>query len=299
MRHRATRSGSIATCGFLLLGLCGQAWAQNAASAPQSIRVNGLSMRIWTAGLEQRKAGTPVLILEAGLGSTLGTWRPVFAEVARLAPVLAYDRSGIGGSDFDNVAPTLPHVAETLHALLQSARVAPPYVLAGHSWGVAFVRTFASLYPNDVVGAVFLEATDFERTPDETAAELPPGHHESGNAPRLPEGPPGLRAEFQQLLTEGASGFASLRATRLSPSLPIAVVVGGALPPELTGASAVEMKAFKRLQIKHQAAWTLASPAGLFLMSSHAGHQVMTDDPALVVQAIKYVLDQVGQVSAK
>lgn len=222
-----------------------------------------------------------------------------FADIARVAPVLAYDRSGIGGSDFDSIAPTLPHVAETLHALLQSAHVPAPYVLAGHSWGAAFVRAFASLYPNDVVGAVFLEATDFERTPDETAAELPPGTHESGNAPRLPEGPPGLRAEIQQLLAEGATGFASLRAMRLSPAVPIAVVVGGALPADLPAASVVEMKAFKRFQIKHQAAWTLASPAGLFLMSSRAGHQVMTDDPALVLQGIKHVLDQASQSSAK
>lgn len=281
----------IARVGAVTLAVCHVAWAQTPTSLPQTVQVNGRGMRIRTAGFEHRKTGTPAVILEAGLGSTIESWQPVFEDISRLAPVIAYDRSGIGKSEFDNVPPTLAHVAETLHALLQSASIQGPYVLVGHSWGVAFVRTFVDRYPTEISGAVFLEATDFERTPEETAAELPPGTDVEDNAPRLPEGPPGFRAEVQQLLAEGATYFATLRATKLSPSLPISVVMGGAVPRDLPTASAVQMKAFKRLQLKHQAAWAFASQRGLVLMSSSAGHQVMSDEPSLVVQAIRHVLD--------
>ena len=156
---------------------------------------------------------------------------------------------------------------------------------------MAFVRVFIDRYPSEVAGAVFLEATDFERTPAETAAELPPGARVLDNAPSLPNGPPGFRAEVEQLLAEGERGFATLRATKLPSSLPIAVLVGGAVRPDLPAAAAIQFGAFKRLQLRHQAAWAFASRRGLVLMSSSAGHEVMVEEPGLVLQAIRHVLD--------
>lgn len=296
MNSIGSRLGIIAVSGFMLLGVSRLGWAQDRPMSTQMIRVNGRNMRIQTGGLEQRRAGQPVVILESGLGSTSGAWKPVLSDIARLGPVLAYDRSGLGESEFDNARPTLRHVGETLHALLQTAHIAPPYVLVGHSWGGAYIRGFADLYPIEVVGVVFLEATDFERTREEEAAELPLGSPEaSGSPPQVPDGPPGTRAEVEQLLEDGSTGFAALRAMRLPTTLPIAVVVGGALSPTLPpGNATTEMRAFKRLQIKHQAAWVLASRSGLFLMSSQSGHYVMADDPALVLQAITHVLKHAG-----
>lgn len=213
----------------IVLVLAGQrqAWAQPGTSSPRMITVDGRNMRLWSAGVDQRKPGSPVVILEAGLGSTLEAWRPVFNDIARLAPVVAYDRGGLGQSDFDNVPPTFTHVAETLHELLHAADIQGPYVLVAHSWGVAFVRTFIDRYPLEAAGAVFLEATDFERTPTETVAELPPGTQVLDNAPGLPDGPPGFRAEVEQLLAEGERGFATFapRACRYPCQSPLSLVV--------------------------------------------------------------------------
>jgi pimeloyl-ACP methyl ester carboxylesterase len=137
------------------------------------VPVEGRAMRVWTLGVEQRKPGQPVVILESGTGGGLETWKPVFAEIARLAPVLAYDRRGVGQSEPDSVTPTLHRVAQSLHALLQQMSIPPPYVLVGHSWGGAFVRSFSDVYPAEVAGLVFLDVTDFVSTREEKASRGP------------------------------------------------------------------------------------------------------------------------------
>jgi pimeloyl-ACP methyl ester carboxylesterase len=99
----------------------------------RAVSVNNRAMWVWSEGLEGRKADQPVVILEAGAPATLDSWRPVFAAISGLAPVLAYDRSGLGRSDYDGERPTVTHVAQTLHVLLDAAHIPPPYVLVGAS----------------------------------------------------------------------------------------------------------------------------------------------------------------------
>jgi pimeloyl-ACP methyl ester carboxylesterase len=41
----------------------------------------------------------------------LENWNLVFNQIAALAPVVAYDRPGIGRSEFDGQSQTLDHVA--------------------------------------------------------------------------------------------------------------------------------------------------------------------------------------------
>jgi pimeloyl-ACP methyl ester carboxylesterase len=246
-------------------------------------------MRIETAGLERRKPGQPVIVLEAGSGSSLNAWEPVFAKMSLLAPTFAYDRSGLGQSEFDGERPTLPHVAGTLHALLAAAHVPAPYVLVGHSWGGEYIRGFASLYPSEVVGLVYLEATDFERTDEEVDRERPAERRGqgTGGTPPIPDNPPAARMEMQQIIAYGSTGFAEIRALHVPSSLPVAVLVGAA---GLTDVSSPDRILFKRLQIRHQGDWVLKSRAGLLLVSTEAGHQVMEDVPMLVVDAVKHVL---------
>ena len=68
------------------------ATAQTTEAGPRLIPVAGIQVRIWTAAINQRKPGTPVIALEAGAGAQLETWTPIFNELAKLGPVVAYDR---------------------------------------------------------------------------------------------------------------------------------------------------------------------------------------------------------------
>lgn len=110
--------------------------------------------------LECVGAGGPTVVLIQGYGESVGSWGWVVPEVARDTRVCVYDRAGRGWSD---PAPSQQDgfaVATDLHALLTSAREAPPYVLAGHSFGGLYVRAFAARFPDQTAGVVLLDATD-------------------------------------------------------------------------------------------------------------------------------------------
>jgi pimeloyl-ACP methyl ester carboxylesterase len=247
-------------------------------------------MRVWMDGMDRRKTGEPVVILESGGQAPLEMWRPVFEQISKVSPVFAYDRPGTGQSEFDGEQPTFEHIAQTLHALLEAARIPPPYVLAGASWGGVYVRGFASLFPKEVAGLVYLDATDVDSTLAERATFLPSPSVPA--RPQLPDTlPAGQRAALLQLWEYVAADFAPIRALNV-PSVPVAVLVSGvppgALPPD---ALTTNVNIQRLMQIRHQAEWALSSPAGLMVVSSTAGHNVVQEAPDLVLQVIKHVLD--------
>jgi pimeloyl-ACP methyl ester carboxylesterase len=62
-------------------------------------------------------------------------WLAIQRALASDVPVVLYDRGGLGWSDPGIRPRTAARMAEELHALLAAARIEPPYVLAGHSFG--------------------------------------------------------------------------------------------------------------------------------------------------------------------
>ena len=245
------------------------------------ISVDGDAM-LSKENLVDRKPGQPVVIFEGGAVQRLETWDPVFDQVAAIAPAIAYDRRGVGRSEFDGEPQTLKHVANSLRTLLTEMKVAPPYVLAGHSYGGVLIRVFAHEFPMDVKGLVYLESADVDMTYAEVDALSPNARRFfymlAGDVP--PNLPPGMRAEFENIVQLGQTDTAEARALRPPAGIPTAVVVGAGkyeraqdpVPPEIASG-------LLRLQIKHQLEWTLSSPQGLMIIARHSGHYVHQDDP--------------------
>jgi pimeloyl-ACP methyl ester carboxylesterase len=175
------------------------------------VNVGGRMMRALVGGMESRKPGQPALILEAGAGAGLDEWSPIFSDLARLAPVVAYDRRGLGRSEVDTQSQNYRRVAQSLHELLTAIRILPPYILIGHSFGAMYSRGFSDMFPQEVVGYVYVEAFDFDGTPEEKAAAFPKGERAQALAPPVlppvpPDTPPGLLAEIDFLKGEMLSG---------------------------------------------------------------------------------------------
>jgi pimeloyl-ACP methyl ester carboxylesterase len=101
--------------------------------------------------------GSPTVILESGIAASSLSWTVVHARVAAFATVCSYDRVGLGWSDDQPTRLTASGHAEMLHTLLGVLRVAPPYVLVGHSYGSFVVRAYARRYPRDVAGLVLVD----------------------------------------------------------------------------------------------------------------------------------------------
>ena len=114
-----------------------------------------LALRCWGEG-------SPAVILETGHPKPGGIQDFEGSEFARKiaarTTVCAYDRAGTGASD---AAPNKPRTADDvirdLDALLETAKVEPPYVLVGASFGGMIVTYYASEYPDQTSGVVLLD----------------------------------------------------------------------------------------------------------------------------------------------
>jgi pimeloyl-ACP methyl ester carboxylesterase len=113
-------------------------------------------------------AGSPTILLEAGLGDDFLSWRRVQPALSETTRVCSYDRAGYGWSSPRPGPRDTDHVAEELHTLVTQAQIGGPIVLMGHSAGGLFIRKYATRYPEGIVGMVFVDAstpTQFERLP--------------------------------------------------------------------------------------------------------------------------------------
>lgn len=283
----------IGLSALIVVSFAATGHAQPAPTDPQMVKVGARAMRAWTAGIAERKPGQPVLVLEAGAGGGLDEWQPVFADLARLAPVLAYDRRGLGRSEDDTQPQTFLRIAQSLHDLLTTMRVAPPYVLVGHSFGALYIRGFSEAFPDEVVGYVYVEAFDFDATREEKAAALPEAERTQALAPPVlppipPDTPPGARAEIDLIAREMLSDGMEARKLRQKPGVPVAVII--AAPP---GRLKHPGDTMMRLEISHQSEWALQSSKGLFIVSGGTGHFVQKDAPELVLLAVRHVLQNI------
>jgi pimeloyl-ACP methyl ester carboxylesterase len=129
------------------------------------VEVNGHRMHIDCSG-----AGSPTVVLESGQGGDWLEWQLVQPELSKTTRVCSYDRAGLGWSDPQPGERDAKNIAAQLHALLLAAGEHPPFVMVGASSGALHVRQFASDFPRDIAGMVFVDGS----LPEQVAA-LPYG----------------------------------------------------------------------------------------------------------------------------
>src|ERR1700742_1926357 len=116
--------------------------------------VNGHRMRIDCTG-----SGSPTIILDAGLGNDGLIWGGVQPSLAKTTRVCSYDRAGFGWSDALPPLRDADHIAAELHGLLAAAHISGPVVLMGHSISGIYIRDYATRYPENVAGLIFVDAS--------------------------------------------------------------------------------------------------------------------------------------------
>jgi pimeloyl-ACP methyl ester carboxylesterase len=115
--------------------------------------------------------GSPTILLEAGLMSTVLSWNELQRELAGSFRVVSYDRAGLGWSELGPMPRTADRIVDELHTLLERAAIPPPYVLVGHSFGGLTMPLFAARFPDEVAGMVLVD-------PVAPAEWNPPSEHD-------------------------------------------------------------------------------------------------------------------------
>ena len=110
-----------------------------------------------------RGSGSPTVIYLHGFSGNPGDASGLNAGaipslVQEQVRICVYDRANTGRSDHIPGPITGGDVVRDLHVLLDSAGIAPPYVLLGASFGGLLAYQYALTYPDQVAGMLLLDA---------------------------------------------------------------------------------------------------------------------------------------------
>ena len=269
--------------------------------------------------MECQGTGYPTVVFVAGAQDRAETWsttkdpseQAVLPAIAETNRVCAYDRPGTilatgeGPEDFKpsrsdpvDQPTTLQDAVADLHALLKASGERGPYVVVGHSMGGAVSRLYASEYPEDVSGLVLVDPTPYEAAnsltaeqwalwkpllggpPSEEALDLYP-HLEWADSDRNLE----QASAAAPLKPMPFIAFQSDKPFDLSP-----YVEDGRLPMTLEEAEQFRILLYNAW---HDAIGDLVSqvPGARFIDDPHSGHYIHQEQPQLVIDSIREVVD--------
>jgi pimeloyl-ACP methyl ester carboxylesterase len=281
---RATRLAAL-TAAVLALGLaaCGERntpTSSTVATAPPST----------TTGVERQGAlvdeliptdrgrmhlrcvgsGSTTVLLIAGWGDGGEHWGGIEPAIAEQARVCSYARFGTGTSDAPSTTQTFDTQAADLHALLEQADEPGPYVVLGHSFGGAEAVTFASKYPEEVIGLMLLDASP--TTWPATVCSV--AEYETGCAVmRDPELDPERLDVFPAF--DAVAAIASLG------DLPMTVVTAAhRIDPGLPQAELIRLDTLWAEGVER---WAALSSSSSIVSVEETGHHIEVDQPEVVI----------------
>ncbi len=269
---------------------------RSAASCPMTgvrVDVGGYQLFLDCTGHD-----SPAVVLESGALDSSRQWEKVQPAVARFTRVCSYDRAGFGWSDSSSMPRTARQMAVELHTALVKAGVQPPYVMVGHSFGGLITQIFSSLYANEVAGAVLDDSVhpeEIAKFPDHfprspvissflrLAAPLGVPRFfgwcdQTGACPDCVKYTNALLAEYDEY---PESHQQAADAAKLG-NKPLVVL---AHDPAV-GLSGQRDEAFEKAWTVWQQDLSRLSTNSSLVVASGIGHEIQTDQPELVINAI-------------
>jgi pimeloyl-ACP methyl ester carboxylesterase len=158
----------LAAIGFGYEQAMAAADARNFPPPGRMLSIDGHAMHINCTG-----AGSPTVLMDAGLGGWSTDWSEVQPVVARSTRVCTYDRPGMGWSSPSPEPRDARHAVDELQTLLASANIGGPLVLVGHSNGGLRMLLYAADHRQDVVGLVLVDPTPIASDEEQFAALSP------------------------------------------------------------------------------------------------------------------------------
>lgn len=229
-------------------------------------------------------SGRYTIIFESGFGTDLRAWRKVAPKLADVSRIFTYSRADHGSSDPRPEPRTIEQNTIELEQLIAAAKLAPPYILVGHSYGGLLARTFAARHPKKVAGMVLVDPAD-----------------ENFN--------PGLRKLDAARAAEDDRQFAAIVPTKFQPELKLLqpVLDSGTLPMAgklpnvptvvLTSVQQAEkpmffLESLQAVALKRElhANFLRQFSHGSHVVTPKSGHNIQLDEPELVIAAVNKVI---------
>lgn len=278
--------------------------------------------------------GSPSVVFESGGASWSLDWNFVQTEVAKFTNACSYDRAGYGWSESGSNPRTSDRIVTELHTLLTKAEIKKPYILVGASFGGHTARLFTKRYPDEVVGIILLDARHEtinskmppawkklevagkgtyqfmllasrlgvlnllgqlmgEKVAPPIVMKLPPeirtAYLEVGFQPKY------FQSNLDELAAIGESDR-QLSATGSLGNIPLTVIRHG-IPDLFAGMPVEQAKRAEVVWQELQAELARLSSNSQILVAEKSGHGIQIDQPGLVVNAIRQMVQTIRGVS--
>ena len=227
---------------------------------------------------------TPTVVFEAGFGAGLESWSTIQSAIAKFARTVSYDRAGIGQSEAGPKPRAAKQIALELHTALQNAGIGPPYVLVGHSFGGIYVRVFADMYPKEMAGMVLIDPSQ------ETFDDWTRTHQEAQRKAldqEIAKASQGVRDESAEVNTS----YQQARAAKVPAGIP--VILLSAMKDDTMPAEV------RKVWTEKHEEWVAKLPGGKHIVVENSGHFIQAEQPQVVIDAIKQVVDQARRKTAE
>lgn len=276
------------------------------------VDVGGYRVHLYCMG-----AGSPTVVVAGGAFSF--DWGLVQPEAAKFTRICTYDPSGTAWSDPypdtpDHPVPRCTERVAEIHQLLQKAGVPGPYVLVGFSIGGLIGRLYAHDYPAEVSGMVIVDHAFIDVGTDVSPQPAVPSKAASGDSPPvlISSTPITLGLEddrnFQKLPRQNqdlhtwamsirplrptaemaAECFAAVEAATRNEPYPLRT------RPLLIISTRNDTPGYQRLQ----AGLAQLSRNHKQMVAGNSTHMVIIDQPELIVNAIREVVEAVRHGTA-
>jgi pimeloyl-ACP methyl ester carboxylesterase len=286
----------------MILGLSSFGFGQK-----EFINVDGKKMEIFIAGLENNKKDKPVIVFENGMATKLDKWKTIIEEVSKTSAVFSYNRPRIGESENDSLPPTTKHIVNNLRKMLLEKGLKPPYLLVSHSFGGAYIRSYASYYPDEIAGLIFVDPVDFTKKKgdgDLPYLEIGLTQHQIDSMFAKPykKFVENLYADMPNFYVEEVKILRQLTKTEFKecdsiplPDVPVHFIQAGGYPknPEKRETIYDKVKLFRidnNLKMKRWLALLNPLQYGKYFYCSNSGHYMQEDEPETIITSIKLAL---------
>lgn len=249
-------------------------------SAAQShfIKVNEFELEYEIAG-----SGKHIVLLEAGGGSPMTDWDPVFHQIAQLATVIRYSRVGNGNSTQIKRHFTSRDYADYASELLDKLNITTPVIYVAHSYGGSVARDFAAAYTDKITALLMLDPSSEHDVDILRAIDLEQGNTEIA-AIKLDDMKNGMSNSYLDFWSKRP--LPDYPQIKDIPVTVIASVKTMANPPNLFFTDKG-----RELWGAHWQSWAGAFPQGRVVLTDKSGHFVQFDQPELVLTELKQLIN--------
>ena len=106
---------------------------------------------------EIKGTGEPWIIMVTGIGRDLNDLDSIYNDLSKETTVLRYSRAGLGKSTFNNKGADFDETVDELTKLIEKLNGPDPFILSGHSYGGLIIRSYTTQNTSRVAGLMSLD----------------------------------------------------------------------------------------------------------------------------------------------